>query len=220
MFEAVIFENNPASQTAFYKAGFVQNKKDVERWEKVASDSDILTQMKLIEPSMEYDRQIQAYRQDFLEYGGSMDGCGSLRRFDRTQDWLDQVESFKRAETTPPDFVPVSQYIYVRETDNKIVGVIQIRHYFNTFLEQYGGHIGYSVCPSERRKGYATQMLRLVLPKCKELGIDRVLISCVQGNEGSRKVILNNGGKYESTVYEPESDLRLERYWIDLSDDI
>ena len=87
--------------------------------------------MKLIAPSMEYDKQIQAYRSEFLAYGGSMDGCGSLRRFDRTQDWLDQVEALRRAETTPPDLVPMTQYIYVRETDNKIVGVIQIRHYFN-----------------------------------------------------------------------------------------
>lgn len=174
--------------------------------------------MKLIAPSMEYDRQIQAYRKEFLEYGGSMDGCGSLRRFDRTQDWLDQVEALKRPETTPPDLVPMTQYIYVRESDNKMVGVIQIRHYFNEYLEKYAGHIGYSVCPSERRKGYATQMLRLVLPECKKLGIDRVLISCVQGNEGSRKTILNNNGVYESTVYLPERDIYLERYWIDLSD--
>ena len=58
--------------------------------------------MKLIEPTMAYDRQIQAYRREFLEYGGSMDGCGSLRRFDRTQDWLDQIEAFRRPETTPP----------------------------------------------------------------------------------------------------------------------
>lgn len=51
--------------------------------------------MKLIEPTMEYDQQIQAYRQEFLAFGGSMDGCGSLRKFERTQDWLDQVESLK-----------------------------------------------------------------------------------------------------------------------------
>jgi predicted acetyltransferase len=174
--------------------------------------------MFLTAPSMEYDEQIQAYRKEFLEYGGSMDGCGSLRRFDRTQDWLDQVEAFKRAETTPPGFVPATQYIYVRESDSKIVGVIQIRHYFNAYLEKYAGHIGYSVCPSERRKGYATQMLKLVLPECKKLGIDHVLISCVQGNEGSRKTILNNGGRYESTVYLEEHDVYLERYWIDLSE--
>lgn len=175
--------------------------------------------MKLIAPSMEYDKQIQAYRSEFLAYGGSMDGCGSLRRFDRTQDWLDQVEALKRAETTPPDLVPMTQYIYVRETDNKIVGVIQIRHYFNEYLEKYAGHIGYSVCPSERRKGYATQMLKLVLPECRKLGIDHVLVCCVRGNEGSKRTILNNGGIYESTVYQKERDITLERYWIDLSEE-
>ncbi len=112
----------------------------------------------------------------------------------------------------------MTQYIYVRESDNKIVGVIQIRHYFNDFLEKYAGHIGYSVCPSERKKGYATQMLKLVLPECKRLGIDKVLVCCVQGNEGSKKTILNNGGEYESTVYLKERDVYLERYWIDLTE--
>ena len=173
--------------------------------------------MKLIEPTMEYDRQIQAFRQEFLTFGGSLDGSGGLRKFDRTQDWIDQVEALKKPETTPSHWVPCTQYIYVRESDSKIVGVIQIRHRFNTFPEKYGGHIGYSVCPSERRKGYATQMLKAVLPECKALGIDRVLISCVTGNVGSRKVIMNNGGVYESTVYEPEKKVYLERYWITLS---
>lgn len=173
--------------------------------------------MKMVAPSMAYDKEIQAFRREFLESDGSMDGCGSLRRFDNTRDWLDQIESLKRVETTPPHLVPMTQYIYVRESDNKMVGVVQIRHYFNEFLEKYAGHIGYSVRPSERRKGYATQMLKLVLPECKALGIDRVLVCCVQDNEGSRKTILNNGGVYESTVYLAERDVHLQRYWIDLS---
>ena len=174
--------------------------------------------MMLIEPTMEYDSQIQAYRREFLETEGSMDGCGSLRRFETTREWLDQVEALRRPETTPPQLVPSTQYIYVRESDSKVVGVIQIRHCFNEFLEKYAGHIGYSVCPTERRKGYATQMLRLALPACKALGLDRVLISCVEGNEGSKRTILRNGGVYESTVFEPGEGVYLERYWIDLRD--
>ena len=157
---------------------------------------------------MEYDKSIQAYRQEFLDSGDSMDGGGSLRKFNRTQDWLDRVETNKRDQT---------QYIYIRETDGKMVGIIQIRHCLNDYLEKYGGHIGYSVAPSERRKGYATQMLKLVLPECAKLGIGRVLITCVRGNEGSKRTILNNGGIFESTVFDSEDGCWLERYWIELS---
>ena len=110
-----------------------------------------------------------------------------------------------------------TQYIYVSDDDAKVAGVIQIRHRFNEYLEKYAGHIGYSVCPSERRKGYATQMLHLVLPECRRLGLDRVLVCCLRENEGSRRVILHNGGVYESTVYLAEKDEYLERYWIDLA---
>ena len=160
--------------------------------------------MKLIEPTMEYDQQIQAYRKEYLESGDSMDGGASLRKFDKTQDWLDQLEPF------------TSQYIYLREEDNKVVGVLQLRHRFNEFLRKYAGHIGYSVCPSERRKGYAAQMLAGVLPECRRLGIFEVLVTCLEGNEASRRTILKNGGIYESTVFEPESRSRIERYWIHL----
>ncbi len=94
---------------------------------------------------------------------------------------------------------------------------MQIRHYFNEFLEKYGGYIGYSVAPSERRKGYATDMLKIGLIKCKELGINDVLITCIDDNEASRKTIQKNGGIYESTVSVPNEGINLERYWIKLS---
>ena len=94
--------------------------------------------------------------------------------------------------------------------------MLQLRHYFNEYLEKFGGHIGYSVAPSERRKGYATEMLSAALPVFKEAGLDKVLITCIRGNLGSKGTILNNGGVYESTVYEPDMDIYLERYWIDL----
>ena len=160
--------------------------------------------MKLIGPTMEYDRQIQDFRREYLADGGSMDGSAHLRRFDSTREWLDQLE---------PD---TSQYLFVREEDETVVGVIQIRHRFNEYLEKYAGHIGYCVRPSERRKGYATEMLAMALKECGRLGIDDVLVTCLAENEASRRTILRNGGVYESTVFEPEMKKPIERYWIRL----
>ncbi len=172
--------------------------------------------MRFIEPTIEYEEQIRIYRQEFLDTGSSMDGTGALRRMEDPKQWIEHSLNSMKKETVPDGLVPATQYIFVRESDNKIVGMLQIRHYFNDFLEKYGGHIGYSVAPSERRKGYATQMLQHGLEKCKELGIYKVLITCDYDNEGSRKTILKNGGVYESTVHEPDEDIDLQRYWIEI----
>ena len=172
--------------------------------------------MVLIEPTTEYSRQIQSYRKEFLDCGDSMDGTGDLRKFDDPRDWIDYLDKHKDPQTVPEGRVPSTQFIFVREEDSKIVGMIDIRHHLNEFLEKFGGHIGYSVSPSERRKGYATQMLKEALSVCKDLGIRKVLITCIKDNEGSRRTILNNGGIYESTVHEPDENVFLERYWIEL----
>lgn len=171
----------------------------------------------LITPTEKHCDEIVSFREECLRVGSSMDGCGSLRRMEDPHDWLNQVDSFSKAETVPENFVVSTQFIYVRESDNRIVGMIQVRHYFNEFLEKYAGNIGYCVRPSERRKGYAVKMLHDCLPYCRKIGLSKVLISCIDSNEASRRTILSNGGVYESTVFEPNKSVNLERYWIDLN---
>ena len=172
--------------------------------------------LKLVLPSPAYADQIAAYRQEFLDAGDSMDGTGPLSALENPADWLAAISAAANPDTVPEGRVQATQFLCVRERDDKLVGMIDVRHYFNDFLRKYAGNIGYSVRPSERRKGYATRMLRLALPYCRKIGLKRVLISCNDDNIGSRKAILSNGGVYESTVLEPSENARLERYWIEL----
>lgn len=170
----------------------------------------------LMIPDITLADEICAYRKVFLDGGDSMDGTGSLRRRENPADWIADNVRCSRRETTPKNFVPATQFVYLREHDQMIVGMIQVRHEFNAYLAKYAGHIGYSVRPDERRKGYAAQMLHDVLPYCRAIGLERVLITCNADNEGSRKTILKNGGVYENTVYEPGEECGTQRYWITL----
>ena len=170
----------------------------------------------LIKPTIEYAEQIAAYRQEFLDAGSSMDGTGPLRRIADPEEYLRFCTACEDPATVPDDLAPATQFFFVRTTDRKLVGMLQVRHCFNDYLEKYGGHIGYSVRPAERRKGYAKEMLRMALPFCKEIGLEKVLITCIDGNTGSEKTIRANGGVYESTVHEPNAGVDLKRFWIAL----
>ena len=168
----------------------------------------------LIRPTSEYASQIVEYRQEFLEAGDSMDGTGALRKTADPEEFIKISIEREDPKNVPENRVPATQFIFIRKSDNCLVGMLQVRHYFNDYLEKYAGHIGYSIRPSERRKGYAKEMLRMALPHCREIGLDRVLITCIDGNVGSEKTILANGGVYESTVHEPNDNVDLKRFWI------
>ena len=107
--------------------------------------------MKLVLPSPEYAGEIAAYRREFLQQGGSMDGAGPLRRMEDPLEWIAFCQRLMRGEAE--DWVADTQFLYVREADGKIVGMMDVRHDLNDYLAEYGGHIGYSVRPGERRKG-------------------------------------------------------------------
>ena len=84
--------------------------------------------MLLMEPTMEYAKDIEAYRQEFLEQEDSMDGCGTLRRCASGAEWIEKSLAGKDPANVPADRVPATQFIYVRETDGRVVGMLQLRH--------------------------------------------------------------------------------------------
>ena len=170
----------------------------------------------LIRPTSAYAVQIAEFRQEFLDANSSMDGTGPLRRMEDTEMYIERCMNGENPDFVPENRVPATQFLFIRAADNRLVGMLQVRHHFNEHLKQYGGHIGYSIRPGERRKGYAKEMLKMALPFCKEIGLDRVLITCIDGNIASEKTILANGGVYESTVYEPDEQVHLKRFWITL----
>lgn len=111
---------------------------------------------------------------------------------------------------TPP------QKIHLRELDEheRLVGMTNLRHRLNDYLLTYGGHIGYSVRPSERQNGYATQMLRLTLEQARARGIGKVRICCDHYNVASAKTIRANGGVLEDEQFDPQDGTLTQRYWI------
>ena len=172
-------------------------------------------ELELVIPTMEYKKEVEEYLQEFLDNGeNEIAGDGGLDRIRDFDKWLEKVQNDLSVDTINKDEIPTTVYLTIRKSDKKIVGNLQIRHFLNKKLLNYGGHIGDSVRPSERRKGYATEQIRLALQKCRELGIDNVLMHCNKNNIGSAKSIQNNGGILEDEIY--VEDELIQRYWISL----
>ena len=112
--------------------------------------------------------------------------------------------------------VPESVFFLLDEERDRLLGAVNIRHYLNDYLLKEGGHIGDGIRPGERRKGYATEIVRLALIECKKLGIDRVLMICEKNNIGSAKSIIKNGGVLENEFINSEG-VTEQRYWISVA---
>ena len=168
----------------------------------------------LKQPTQDDEYQVMQFRQEFIDAGEVICGSGGLDETDDYKQWLEKVERYKKIETLPPNRVPTTQFLTIRKSDNKIVGIISVRHYLNDMLLIHGGHIGDSILPSERKKGYATKQIHLALEYCKTLGIDKVLMSCTIDNIGSEKSIVKNGGVFENQV--ESNGKAYKRFWIEL----
>lgn len=173
-------------------------------------------QLMLISPSVEWEDQIMEYKKEFEENNDSMDGTAGLGRCRTFEEWYNNVISNSDEATVMDGFVPASTFLAVRIADNRLIGMIDIRHRLNEYLYNFGGNIGYSVRESERRKGYAAEMLALGLDECKKLGLSRVLITCHNKNIASAKVMLKNGAVMENEISDSGGDV-VQRYFIELN---
>ena len=168
----------------------------------------------LIKPDLSYADEIIKYKEESLKENPLINGSAGLNRFSSIEDWLEELKKRSSEATVPEGLVPSSTYLGIREKDNYLVGMIDIRHYLNEYLTQVGGNIGYSVRKTERNKGYAKQMLKLALEKCKELKIKKVLITCDEDNIASEKVILSANAKFEDIRCIDGENIK--RFWIEL----
>ena len=182
--------------------------------EKVLTGAAAEAPLQPVEPHLACEQAIWAFREDYIAAGEGVETLGSLAQCESVREWLEKIAPFREEATTPPGRVPTRFYLYQREADGKIVGLVQIRQPLNEYYEKFAGHIGYTVCPSERRKGYASQLLQSALGLCHEMGVADVLVCCAPENEASRRTILRCGGVQQDTAVEPVRHVRIERYLI------
>lgn len=173
--------------------------------------------MKFIFPNKEYEQKAIEYIQEFRDYTSAINGTGGLNGYleaSTYQDWLLKVQSDRDLANIPENRVPAYTYFYVREDDNKIIGMINIRLALNDFLRNEGGHIGYCIRPTERKKGYATKMLKEALQFLKPIGLANVILTCDKENPASACVIKNCGGILVDEFYSQTFSEVIQRYII------
>lgn len=167
-------------------------------------------------PGREHEERANQFKGEFFMNNEPVINGSAL--FDQMayQEWLEFNRKNRNPETVNPEWVPATTFFAVRISDQSIIGMIDIRHNLgNAFLAEYGGHVGYAVRPSERKKGYATQMLKMALEYAKSLDINKVMLGCYADNSASIKTIGNCGGiLIKSKPYVDGKPMNI--YWVEL----
>ncbi|GCE27298.1 acetyltransferase [Dictyobacter alpinus] len=173
----------------------------------------------LIEPTVRYKESFLEGLREFQDEGSFLQE--DLRALStHFEEYVRRLTTQYQRASFPPDYVPATRYwlVEVDEQGQEVyVGNLTVRHELNAFLLKVGGHIGYQIRPSWRRRGYGKQILHLGLQKALELGITRALVTCDETNIGSKKVIEYNGGQFENAVFIEGSRIKKLRYWIDIA---
>jgi Predicted acetyltransferase len=168
----------------------------------------------LVRPTIDFKHKALEYRQAHFDNGEYIiNGSELFDKADSYEEWLKAVCDNANPETVNPNWV-LTDTFFAQETDTgEIVGIIDLRHTLNDFLINFG-NCGYSVRPTKRNRGYATEMLKQLLEIAKKAGLEKIHLSVEKDNLSSVRTIVKNGGVYERS-FEHES-VPADIYCIDL----
>ena len=170
----------------------------------------------LVRPSLDWEEELLAYKEAFKS--AHMYGGAGLYKFDKLSDWLVYLDRLSKDKPAEEGWT-ATVFLCIRQSDKRMIGICNVRHHLNSLgLLNVSGHIGYSIRPDERKKGYAKVQLRLALLEAKKLGIDKVLVTCADWNIGSERTILANGGVYEDSRLDKSTGNMMKRYWINVTE--
>lgn len=175
-------------------------------------------------PTLERKEDALEYVQEHIDYQSEINGVAGLNHCSEDytyEEWLVEIEKRKKKEYAySVGRVPGEVYFLIRESDKKMVGTIQVRYDLTPEMLEFGGHIGYGIRPTERRKGYNKINLYLGLLKAQELGLEKVMLDCTVENIGSNHTIQALGGVLTNTAIDPTDDTLTNVYWIDVEKSI
>ena len=173
-------------------------------------------------PSIKRKNEIIEYLDEFVKYGSDINGSGSLDKiydgytFEQALDRCLKMEDEEYAKSVGR--CQGKTFLLIRESDNKIVGTINVRWNLSEEMLQFGGHIGYGIRPTERRKGYNKINLYLGMIEAKKVGLEKVMLDCDVNNLGSDKTLKALGGKLERTEIDPSDGILTNVYWFDVNE--
>jgi len=168
--------------------------------------------IRLVEPLQIHKDTVLHYINEFNHKGEISLNFGGFETYEK---WLEETTKKRHGIDLPNNRVRAILFLVMDDNDN-VIGVADIKPELNENLLNFGGHISYSVRPSERNKGYATAILSLMLEYAKKIGVNRVLLICNEQNNASAKIIEKSGGVLENTLFDEANNIMVKRYWINL----